>query len=332
MTGQEIESVAVIGAGMAGLCCAQHLRAAGLTVRVFDKSRGVGGRLATRRTDGEAAFDHGAQYFTVSDPILRRHVDSWIRAGVAAPWSGRIVVLKQGQTSPPHGEVTRYVGAPAMTAIAKHLAHGLNLELNARIARLEPAGEKWRLRGEQEQDLGQFDAVLVTAPAPQTLDLLQGLAPFDAQLAEARLAPSWAVMLALPEPLALPLDGAFVEDSPLSWIARNSSKPERPATPDCWVLHARGDWSEEHLEEAPETVIAALLAAFWSATGATAPPDLTATAHRWRYALPTNPLPERCLFDPQSRLGVAGDWCGGPKVEGAFLSGLALAEAVFSLL
>ena len=43
-------SVAVVGAGLAGVACARGLQAAGVEVTVFDKSRGVGGRLATRRT------------------------------------------------------------------------------------------------------------------------------------------------------------------------------------------------------------------------------------------------------------------------------------------
>ena len=53
------ERVAVIGAGLAGLTAAARIAAGGAAVTVYDKSRGLGGRLATRRSP-QGSFDHGA--------------------------------------------------------------------------------------------------------------------------------------------------------------------------------------------------------------------------------------------------------------------------------
>ena len=127
-------------------------------------------------------------------------------------------------------------------------------------------------------------------------------------------------MLAFEQPLALPFDGALVQASALSWIARNNSKPGRGDT-ECWVLHGAPAWSDEHIDAAPEQVIARLSDAFHRATACHEVKPLFVAAHRWRYALPTVLLEEACLFDPTLAIGACGDWCAGPRVEGAFLSG-----------
>jgi predicted NAD/FAD-dependent oxidoreductase len=139
--------------------------------------------------------------------------------------------------------------------------------------------------------------------------------------------PCWAVLAGFGGDLEAPVDGAFVVDSPLSWVARNSSKPDRP-TAESWVLHAGPEWSRAHLDLEGEAVTQRLLAALEEALGRPLPAPAYVAAHRWRYASPDPALEERCLFDPDERVGAAGDWCGGPRVEGAFLSGAALARAL----
>lgn len=115
-------TVGIIGAGIGGLSCARQLRAAGFSVRVFDKSREVGGRVSLRRAEMDSSFDHGAQYFTVKDAAMAQQVKRWIAAGVVAPWECRIGSLESGQWKPTKSETTRYVGVPGMTAIAKDAA------------------------------------------------------------------------------------------------------------------------------------------------------------------------------------------------------------------
>lgn len=136
-------------------------------------------------------------------------------------------------------------------------------------------------------------------------------------------------MLAFERPLDLPFDGALVQASALSWIARNNSKPGRGAA-ECWVLHGAPTWSDEHIDAAPEQVIAWLSDAFRRATLSHAVKPIFAAAHHWRYALPTVLLEETCLFDPTLAIGACGDWCAGPRVEGAFLSGVTLADQILS--
>jgi predicted NAD/FAD-dependent oxidoreductase len=320
--------IAVIGAGLAGLSAARTLQGAGHALVVFDKGRAPSGRLATRRSDGQT-FDHGAQYFTARDEGFRLELASWISEGVAAEWTGRIGTLEAGATRPSSGETRRYVGVPSMSAIGRHLARGLTVRSEVRVADIEPADGEWSVRVEGGEGLGRFETVLVTAPAPQAVPLLRACPALADAARQARLRPCWAVLARWPDPLDVPLDGAFVEHPALRWAARNSSKPGRPPG-ETWVLHARPEWSEAHLEDEPGAVTTRLLAAFAEAVGRPLAPPAFQDAHRWRFALPDPALESPCLYDPEARLGAAGDWCGGPRVEGAVLSGLALARTVLA--
>ena len=143
------------------------------------------------------------------------------------------------------------------------------------------------------------------------------------------MAPCWAVMAAFEKPLDLDYDAAFVDGSPLSWIARDASKPGRAAE-ETWVLHGSPTWSGARQDDAPETVAAALLDALREAAGVAVPEPSHLSAHRWLYAQSPAPRPEPCLVDLERRLVACGDWCGGPRVEGAWLSGDAAAEHVLS--
>jgi len=322
--------VAVIGAGLSGLACARSLFDAGIRVQVFDKSRGPGGRMATRR-QGDLRFDHGAQYFTVRDPRFRRRVEAWQSDGVVARWPGKLAVVRDGEISFKDDSTERWVGVPGMSAICGRLANGLDVTYGSRVVQLERRDGRWRLETADGTEAGRFDAVVVSAPAPQTAALLAVPAAHMAErAAEVDMAPCWAAMVSFPDTLALDFDGAFCEDSPLGWISRNNTKPGRPPD-ESWILHATPDWSREHLDLDQDVAAQWLVDAFYDAVGRRLPRPTSLTAHRWRFALPENPLSEPCLFDPDLALAACGDWAGGPRVEGAFLSGCAAAEGLAGL-
>ncbi len=309
---------------MSGLICSRLIAQAGLRVTVVEKARGPGGRMSTRRIEG-TAFDHGAQYFTASDPRFIEQVEDWIADGIVREWTGRLAAIYADGISNLKSENSRYVGVPGMSAITRHLATGLDLTTGWHAASLRHDHNKWRVRAQNGEELGPFDAAVAAVPSAQAAPLLQPAPALAERARSAGMASCYAVMLAFEHPLPLPFDGAFVNVGPLSWIARNSSKPGRVG-PETWVLHAGPDWSDAHIEEPPERVAKLLTEALIEVGRAKIPePDL-AVAHRWRYALPLSPLTDRCLFDPDLGLGACGDWCAGPRVEGAYLSGCAMAE------
>lgn len=313
------QKIAVIGAGVAGAMAARGLAEAGARVTVFDKGRSVGGRLAQRRHDG-AIFDHGAQFIRPRDPVLTRILEAGIAAGVVARWraaetDGRPV----------------YVGKPAMATPLKLLLAEVPVETNCRIVRLARDTAGWWLEDEGDIRHGAFDAVVIAIPPGQAGALLATIgdsAPAElvAATERARLAPCWALLLAFDPPLYLAgFDAKRLDGGPIAWIARNTSKPGR-AGRDSWTVHASPEWSTTHLEEPAETVASLLLEAFFAATGARPVQPRHSEAHRWRYALVTEPVGEAALFDAKSGLGLCGDWCLDGKIEAAFLSGRALVK------
>ena len=306
--------IAIIGAGLAGLACAGRLANAGHLVSLFDKGRGVGGRMASRRVptaSGEASFDHGAQYFTARDPAFRSEAGRWAGLGLAAPW--------------PAAGPDAWVGTPAMNAPLRFLAGALDVRWQSRVESLSRHGEGWRLHG---QGIGDacFDLALLALPAEQAAPLLS---PWDGAMASRAAAtasqPCWTVMAAFDAPVRGAPD-VLREAGPIGWAARNSAKPGRTG-PEAWVIQAGPAWSGEHLEQTPEAVVPQLLQAFAARVAEPLPGLLAAVAHRWRYAR-SGAAGEGALWDPARGLGACGDWLLGPRVECAWLSGRQLAEQV----
>ena len=325
--------IAIVGAGLAGLSCAQALLQAGHTVHVFDKARGPSGRMSTRRAEddnGPWQCDHGAQYFTARDPAFRAEVARWQQAGVAALWNARLASFDGTAWTTPATPLERFVGTPRMTSpaawLVQHLGEPALAQWQTTVQRLDHTEGGWAITSaEHGLHSPRYSAVLLAVPAPQAVPLLTPLAPAGAALAaSARMRGSWAVMLRYASPVALPWEGAFINTGPLRWVARDSSKPGRTGQ-ETWLLHASPEWSEAHIEDSAEAVTAALLAAF-AALGGPAP--LAATAHRWRYADTEPALTQGSWWNAQMRLGLCGDWLNGGKVEGAWLSGRALAQQV----
>lgn len=318
--------VLVVGAGVAGLTAAQALHNSGFAVSVVDKGRAPGGRISSRTGD-HGPFDHGAQYFTARDPLFLARVKAWCAAGVAAPWNGRIGVARKGDLTPKDDQPTRYVGVPSMRAIALHQARLLDVRSEVKVEALERSNGQWRTKLASNETLEPADAVLVTAPSEQAHTLLAPAPALAAAAKRVRHAPCWAVMVNFEGRLDIAYDGLFVHDSPLSWIARDSAKPGRPAG-ERWVLHGSAEWSEAHIEDGGDDVARHLLAAFFESTGHPRVEPQRLVAHRWRYAIAEPPIDRGCLFDDELRIGSAGDWLHGARVEGAYLSGLLAATRV----
>jgi len=319
--------VVVLGAGIAGLAAARALAAAGGEVLVLDKGRGPGGRASTRRS-GVHAFDHGAQYFTAREPHFRTELERWQLRGLAARWDGRIVAL--GPDGPRAcAPLERHVGVPGMSALARELARGLEVRQGVRVAACERRAGLWELLDERGSLLARSGTLVVSAPPAQSAALIGPRSPLGALAAAAELLPCVAVMAAFEGRVPANFDGAFCAGPELAWAARDSSKPGR-APGERWVLHATPAWSARELERDPAELAPLLLAAFARELGGPLPPLAHLEAHRWRFASPGRPVELARPVDLERGLVLAGDWLGGGRIEGAYLSGLAAAEAVLA--
>ena len=340
---QSPTNVAIVGAGMSGMIAARTLRDHGVNVTVFEKSRGLGGRMATRRVDAAPTFDHGAQYFTCRDARFERYVSSWQRQGLVARWpdeNQRIIVLENGIEKSESKSVDRYVAVPRMKAVPMHLAEDTPIELSSRIARIKShqtdtgGQQQWELHSESGGQYGPFDKVLLAIPADQSAQILKDSGSCESlagQLSLIKMDPCWAVMLTLENELPVDWVGAFVHQSPIRWVARNSTKPGRPNKREHLVIHADSDWTRARWESDKDAIIEQLVDALKTATGIDSLKFTHAAAHRWKYSIPdvsTKFPPERVLLNEDRSVIACGDWAGGARVEGAFLSGMAAAGIV----
>ncbi len=297
---------------MAGLACAESLREVGWKVTIFEKSRGAGGRMATRRLEtshGTASFDFGAQYFTVRDPGFARQVAVWADLGLASRW--------------PDARDDAWIGVPTMHAVLRNLATRHEVRLGHHIHGLARAEGTWRLLGNHPV-AEHFDKVVLALPAEQTAPILT-LHDFELARAAlfARSQPCWTGMFAFAAPLAI--EHHTLRDAGLiTWAARNSAKPGRDG-PESWVVQATSGWSTANLEHTPDAVGPHLLAALAEANGKALPALLASSVHRWRYALSAGTGIGN-LWNANLAIGACGDWLLGPRVECAWISGRTLAE------
>jgi predicted NAD/FAD-dependent oxidoreductase len=318
--------IAIIGAGLAGLSCARGLVSVGapaLDITIFDKSRGIGGRMATRYA-GAYEFDHGAQYFTAHSDRFGRFTDAQLAEGNISAWPTEIEKIGGAQAR----ETTRFVATPRMNSLCKALAEPLETVLKTRITQVRRAESGWELQDEVGGEYGPFDVVVSAMPAPQMLALLpDAFVEHHTALSAVRMAGCFSLMLGFEAGLAMPWEAARIDGSPVGWIAVNSSKPGRQ-TGVSVLIQSSNDWAEAHMEDAPEMVQAVLLAEASELAGVDlAGADHTAL-HRWRYAATPQPLGASFLFDRKAGLAACGDWCLGSKVESAFESGAQLADAL----
>ena len=328
--------VAIVGAGIAGAACAHGLAAAGLAVQVFDKSRGVGGRMATRRAewtaDGVAhrsGFDHGAPGFTARSPGFLHFVEQAQRDGRVARW--RPALAPESLAVADDAEL--WVPTPDMPALCRTLLAGVPLQTGCAVDALRHGPRGWCLESGGSTVGEVFDAVILAVPAPQAAPLLRPHRAGVPQNAPGpSMRPGWTLMGVTDEVAPSPSwDLARPQAGPLACVLRNDRKPGRAPVPGLaqWVVHATTDWSRQHLEAPPAEVQARLQDALAQEVGRPLRWHHGAV-HRWRYA--TAPLAGEpvagCLWDADAGLGVIGDAMGGGGVEGAWLSAQALLEAM----
>ena len=351
-----IHDVLILGAGLSGLKAARDLHAAGKSVLVLDKGRGVSGRAATRRWDG-VPVDHGAQFFTARSPEFKAQVEEWKKRGVVFVWAHGFHQWDQEDgLKPPDADKEaghpRHACRAGMSALGKDLAAGLpkdRVRTGARAVALRWAEDHWQVSVEGTDETVTGRRLLLTLPTPQALALLEGahgLAPESAldpyvrsKLEAVEMAPSLAVMLRGDAPVP-EWQGVQLRDETVTWVGADSDKREQPAADGkkVFVLHGSGpfsrEWQDRDLEEAADKMVARVgeIVGDWI----TRLPERQVT--RWRFSSVPKGLEEEPFLrngafgDTAARppLYFAGDTYMGSKVEGAWSSGRAVAEAILA--
>ncbi len=322
--------VGIVGAGLAGLVLARGL-AQGHEVTVFEKSRGVGGRLATRYA-GNFEFDHGAQFFTARTRDFRDFLAPLIEAGHVLHWPARFVEYsgpeitgsRNWDAAYPH-----YVGVPRMNAIGKTLARGLDIRNGVRVTRVDRVEDRWRLLLDTGDNVErtEVDWLLVTAPLSQARTLLSANAGLVTAIGDRTMLGCYALMLGFEHRASLPFDAALVREADISWMSVNSSKPGRgPAM--TLLVHATNRWAEANMDVPIDDVLAHMVQEVGRITGFDAGAATHKAVQRWRFANSPKATGLTHYLDPERRLGVAGDWWIRGRVESAFTSAQGLLAAL----
>ena len=312
--------IAIIGAGLSGLTFA-HLLQDYADITLFEKARGVGGRMSTRRAE-PYFFDHGTQYFTARTKRFQDFIQTLIGKGVIERWNARYVKFRGNQIIEKRNwldEEPRYVGVPGMSHIAKFLAQGLNIHCNKRITSLTRQGT-WQLADEEGQQYRGFDWVICTAPSPQAVDLLPDSFKYHADIQVIKMRACFSLMLGFEQSLPLDFEAAHVNDSDLTWIAVNSHKPQRP---DLFTLmvHSSEDYAEAHIDNERDQVMEHLISETSHIIGQDVSQANYKTIHGWRYTNNADKKQKSSIFIDQGlKLAACGDWCLGGRIEGAFMS------------
>ena len=303
-------SVAIVGAGLAGLTCAQALAEQGWNPTLFDKGRRPGGRLATRESRHHPfRFNHGAQDFEARDPRFKERLTQWAES----EWVG------------PTAQAGLWTLGPRAATLPDALADGLRIHCRTRIVRLQREAAQWWLEVESGQRFGPFETLVLTLPPAQLADLIGASALPELEnlvegAAEATAEGAWAFMIAVDgEPKTL-AEGAWPGTLRLAKPTKNGKRALTAVLPE--VLEG------VNLEDTPEAMIAAWAPRLAEALGQPVEPD-EITVHRWRYA--RFAAPATCApWHPALGLALAGDGYAledttAEGVEAAYLGGRAAA-------
>jgi renalase len=326
--------IAVIGAGVAGLTCARRLHQAGRRVVIIDKSRGLGGRLATRRLANTHA-DHGVCYLQPKGVAFGQLIDELVEKQLLRVWTTGIHQLgASGVLQPPAKLAPCYAAPLGATSIARYLGQDLEITNNQAITEISLVSNGWRLSSVDSR--WTAEQVVVAVPPAQALAITGQVTNSScvSQIGNVHFVPSITSIAVFPRnqqaaAAQLPWQGIQCIDHPvLGWIGLDSSKQLAPLQP-VLVVQSSADFATQYFD-APdlEAIGKRLLAsAIPFASGLDAPEILQ--VHRWSYAFAQNPVSELFLTaQTNAPLYFCGDWCGGNRVESAFLSGSALAEKI----
>ena len=315
--------IAIVGAGMTGLAAARTLPPS--SYQIFEKSRGPGGRLASKRIEQQRA-DIGAQFFTVRDPRFQALVELAYSAGAIQSWKPRMGTFQSSMPVDSPDTQTRYVGAPYMNALGRFLSQSVRIESQTRIDTIRRDGSDFVLTTTTGATYSA-EQVLVTTPVDQMADLLAQfeIAPIVKQFT---MEPTWTTVVSSDQQLTTsmhePIDACFGGDhSVFDFISVERSKPGRDS--DLIVVQASPEWSKVHLEHESNWVAQTIATELTNTFGIAAEPVLS---HRWRYARPTDPkmTTQKGIYQVDAGLWIAGDYLAGGRVEGAYLAGFEAAE------
>jgi len=322
-------SIAIVGAGLSGIILAQKLKNIG-EVKIFEKSRGVGGRMASRVKD-DFSFDFGAQFFYAKTAEFQHFLQPFIEQKILNSWCGNFAEIDDCKITNLREwpqEKNHFVPSPKMNQLCKELSRDLDISLQTRVAKIEKIEKKWQIFDDKNNFLGEFDWLFFSIPAPQLLELIPAQCNFFEATKKIKMLGCFALMLGFEKPLNLQFDVALVKNSIISWISCENSKPQRKNSASYTIL-ARNGWADDNMENDIEIVKKQLIEEFEKIIQQPIEDLIHQDIHRWRYAnIGKQKNNVKFFVDNNIQIGACGDWFIQGRVEACFLSASALFKEI----
>ena len=323
-----IKTVAVIGAGLTGTTIASKLNEK-FDVKVFEKSRGVGGRMSTRR-ETPFIFDHGAQFFKVKTTVFKNFLSELFSQKIIQPWNFRLAYFDGQNLSKIRfiqDEDRFYVGVPNMDAIIKHLSKNCNVILNTKIERIIKENDKWNLYDQNKKSYDSYDWVVLSLPAQQSLELITKKISFYPLIKKIKMKGCFSLMIGMSESLNLDYDAALIENEDIAWFAINNSKPGRMKK-TCLIINSSYEYASKNMNTSKEKVLKHLLCKSSKFLNYDLSKSNIIKIHQWKYVEAECSPIENFFIDHKEKIAVCGDWFINSRVEGAFISANELSKEI----
>lgn len=334
--------IGIIGAGISGLVAGRELVKKGHDVIVIDKSRGVGGRMATRYfgNNHETKVDHGASYFTAKNEEFLKFVKELEDKGLVSEWSDQLSYHTNDNFyfNHPVRERQNYYCAPnGMNTIGKYLSRWMDFRLNDKvggITMVAPSKNRkrpWVINFTSSEVL-EVDALIIATPAVQAAGIIQlsqdetPIRSLFTKLEAVEYYPCFSIMAGYGDREVPEWKGIICQDSDIAWVSNENSKRNNPEL--TLVAHATPEFTRTMMNQSKEAVTSKLLSSLSEIVGSWGQNPYWSDVHFWRYSRPVKPINAPFLesSDQNAPLAVIGDYFDGSSVESAYLSGLKLAQ------
>ena len=326
------KNIAIIGSGLSGITIASELKKK-FNVEIFEKSRGVGGRMSTRK-ELPFIFDHGAQFFKITTTDFMNFVSELLSERVILPWKFKLAHfegVKLTKINIIQNKDNFFVGVPNMDSIVKYLSKKIDVIINTKIEKIIKKKNDWFLYDQNNKSYGKYDWVILTLPAEQSKELITKKISFFPLLKKIKMKSCFSLMVGMNEPLNLNYNAAVIKDTDIAWLAENNSKPSRPKK-YCLLINSSYDYGAKNINSSKTKIITHLLDTTSKLINRNIPKSAIVKLHQWRYVEAENYPNDNYFIDPKNKIGVCGDWFINSRVEGAFISASKLSEELVKYL
>ena len=321
-------NIAIIGAGLSGLTAANKLNKLG-SVTVYEKSRGVSGRMATRNSD-PFFFDHGAQYFKIKTKSFRNFLSPMFKDHIIKEWKGTFAEIKDKKITYLNNN-THYVGVPGMNSIGKYLTDGINIKLNCEITSTIRKNNKWYLMNSQGNQSEGFDWLIVTVPSHQSLKFFNKETQVYSLVKSIKMNACFSLMLGFDNKIPMKFDAANVYNEDIGWISVNSSKPGRNKE-FCLLINSSNKWADQNIDIDKDLALNYIIDKGSDLLETNLRTAKHKVIHRWKFANTETKNNYSYLIDRVNNIAVCGDWLTYSRVEESFTSSNNMVNELTSIL